>query len=59
VAAAIGLVGLAVAGELIGATRFDAYPRLEAASGAGLIAIAVALVACALAPFLDRRGIGR
>jgi energy-coupling factor transport system permease protein len=59
VAAAIGLVGLAVAGELIGATHFDAYPRLEAASGPGLVAIGGAMIACALAPFLDRRGIGR
>jgi energy-coupling factor transport system permease protein len=58
-AAAVGLVGLAVAGELTGATRFDAYPRLEASAGPGLIGVAVAMVACALAPFVDRRGIGR
>ena len=54
-----GLLALAVAGELIGATHFEAYPRLQAATGPGLFAVATALVVCALAPFLDRRGIGR
>ncbi len=58
-AAAVALVALAVAGELTGATHFAAYPRLEAATGPGLIVIAAATVACALAPFIDRRGIGR
>ncbi len=58
-AATVALVALAVAGELTGATHFEAYPRLEASSGAGLVAIAVAIVACALAPFIDRRGIER
>jgi energy-coupling factor transport system permease protein len=58
-ASAGALVALAVAGELIGATHFEAYPRLQAATGPGLFAVATALVLCALAPFLDRRGIGR
>ena len=58
-AAALALVALAVAGELIGMTHFATYPRFEVASGPGLFAIAVAIVACALAPFIDRRGIGR
>ena len=58
-AAALTLVALAVAGELIGMTHFATYPRFEVASGPGLFAIAVAIVACALAPFIDRRGIGR
>src|SRR5439155_1647683 len=58
-AAALALVALAVAGELTGMTRFAAYPRLEVASGPGLVAIAVAIVGCALAPFADRRGIER
>jgi energy-coupling factor transport system permease protein len=58
-AAAVALVVLAVAGELTGMTHFATYPRFEVASGPGLFAIAVAIVACALAPFIDRRGIGR
>ena len=57
--AALALVGLAVGGELTGWTHFATYPRFEVASGPGLVAIAVAIVACALAPFIDRRGIGR
>jgi energy-coupling factor transport system permease protein len=56
-AAALALVLLAVAGELTGMTHFATYPRFEVASGPGLVAIAVAIVACALAPFADRRGI--
>jgi energy-coupling factor transport system permease protein len=58
-AAAIVLVALAVGGELTGMTHFATYPRLQVASGPGLFAIAVAIVVCALAPFIDRRGIGR
>src|SRR5205807_2000879 len=58
-AAAVGLVVLAVAGELTGITRFEAYPRLRAAGGPGPLVVAAAIVACALAPFADRRGIGR
>jgi len=58
-AAAAGLVVLAVAGELTGITRFEAYPRLRAAGGPGPVVVAAAIVACALAPFADRRGIGR
>ena len=56
---AVALVALAVAGELTGVTHFATYPRFEVAEGPGLFAIAVAIVACALAPFIDRRGIGR
>jgi energy-coupling factor transport system permease protein len=58
-AVALALVVLAVAGELTGITHFATYPRFEVASGPGLVAIAVAIVACALAPFADRRGIER
>jgi energy-coupling factor transport system permease protein len=58
-AAAVALMALAVAGEVTGMTHFGTYPRFEIATGPGLFAIAGAIVACALAPFLDRRGIGR
>jgi energy-coupling factor transport system permease protein len=58
-AAALALVVLAVAGELTGMTHFATYPRFAVASGPGLVAVAVAIVGCALAPFIDRRGIER
>ena len=38
---------------------FEAYPRTLAPVDAGVLALAAALVACALLPFADRRGIGR
>jgi energy-coupling factor transport system permease protein len=58
-ASAGGLVGVGIAagaGDLAG---FDAYPRLHAALGLVQVAVAGALVVCALLPFADRRGIGR
>ncbi len=39
--------------------RFSAYPSLHAPVGAGAIAVAAALLACALLPFADRRGVQR
>jgi len=56
-ASALGLLAVAVAGPLSGLLRFDAYPRLDAAGGAGPWALAAATVLMALAPFADRRGI--
>jgi energy-coupling factor transport system permease protein len=55
-AAALGVVGLALTGRWAGWAAFDAYPRLH---GAGLPAagLALALLGVALAPFADRRGI--
>jgi energy-coupling factor transport system permease protein len=58
-ASALALTAIA-AGVLAGAWgEFSAYPRLEAPLSAATLLAAVALVACALAPFADRRGIGR
>ena len=42
-----------------GGCRSSPYPALHAPIGAGGLAVAVGLVACALLPFADRRGIGR
>jgi energy-coupling factor transport system permease protein len=56
-AAALAALGLAAAG--LGWEPFEAYPRTLAPVDAGVLALAVALVACALLPFADRRGIGR
>jgi energy-coupling factor transport system permease protein len=57
--AAVGLVVLALGGELTGMTHFATYPRFRIAAGPGLYVIALAIVVCAVAPFADRRGIAR
>ena len=54
-AASAVLVGLAA----FGAERFSAYPEFSAPVTAGEFVLAAALVVAALAPFADRRGIGR
>jgi energy-coupling factor transport system permease protein len=58
-AAACALVALAVAARAAGVAAFAAYPALRAPAGAPGVALAVALVAVALAPFAARRGIER
>ena len=58
-AAAIGVVAIAVTGRFGGLEPFRAYPTLVAPTGAGVIAISLALLACVLLPFADRRGIER
>lgn len=58
-AAALAVLALALGGRLAGATAFGAYPSLHGAWGAATWALAAALVACPLLPFLDRRGIAR
>jgi energy-coupling factor transport system permease protein len=57
--AAVALVVLLLAATASGAAAFAAYPRLGASLGPAQLALAVALVAVALAPFLDRWGIER
>jgi energy-coupling factor transport system permease protein len=52
-ASACGLGALA----LLDWAPFEATPRLEAGSLAGSLLLAAAILVCALAPFLDRRGI--
>jgi energy-coupling factor transport system permease protein len=58
-AAAAAVVGLVAAARLGGVASFAAYPSLHAPVGPPEVAFAVALVAVALAPFADRRGIER
>jgi energy-coupling factor transport system permease protein len=58
-ASTAAIVGLTVLGEVGGATAFSAYPRLHGASAIAAAPIAVGLLACALVPFADRRGIER
>jgi energy-coupling factor transport system permease protein len=56
-ASAVALAVLAVAAGVGGWEGFDAYPRTVAPVDGRLVLLAAALAACALAPFLDRRGI--
>ena len=56
-ASTFGLAALAVGSGVSGWEGFEAYPRVIAPLDAGVVVLAAALAAVALAPFLDRRGI--
>jgi energy-coupling factor transport system permease protein len=56
-AAASALVVLVIGAHVAGLAAFAAYPALHAPVGAAELLLAGALIAAALAPFLDRRGI--
>jgi energy-coupling factor transport system permease protein len=56
-ASAAAIAALAVVAGLGGWEGFEAYPRTAAPVDGELLALAAVLAACALAPFLDRRGI--
>jgi energy-coupling factor transport system permease protein len=58
-AAALALLALGVAAGVGGWETFEAYPRTVAPVDGGTLALAGALLAAALLPFADRRGIGR
>lgn len=58
-AAALGLVALAGAARALGVASFEAYPRTVVPVGPGEWLLAGALVAVALAPFAERRGVLR
>jgi energy-coupling factor transport system permease protein len=58
-AAAGALAALGIAAAMLGWEPFEAYPRTLAPFEPGVLALAVGLLACALLPFADRRGIGR
>jgi energy-coupling factor transport system permease protein len=58
-AAALALALLAAGARVRGIAGFRTYPTLAAPLGAGELALAAALVAAALAPFADRRGVER
>jgi energy-coupling factor transport system permease protein len=55
---AAGLAAVAICAHGFGLSDFAAYPRLAMAADGGVALVCVALAAIALAPFLDRRGIG-
>jgi len=54
---ALAALGIAAAAEGWGA--FEAFPRLGPAIDAGVLGLSVALAACVLLPFADRRGVER
>jgi len=56
-ASAVALTTIAVAAAAGGWESFEAYPRTVAPLDGALLVLVVALAACALAPFADRRGI--
>jgi energy-coupling factor transport system permease protein len=56
-ASGLAVVGLAVAGRVSGLAGFTAYPSLHLEASVGSLALTAGLVACALIPFADRRGI--
>jgi energy-coupling factor transport system permease protein len=58
-AAAGALAAIGVVAALLGWEPFEAYPRTLAPIDGGVLALAASLVACALLPFADRRGVGR
>ncbi len=58
-ASALAVVAVAVTARIAALASFRAYPSLQIATGAGAGALACGLVACALVPFIDRRGIQR
>jgi energy-coupling factor transport system permease protein len=58
-AAALAVLGLAVGARLGDLAPFAAYPALSAPVHLGEVALAGAILACALLPFADRRGIER
>jgi energy-coupling factor transport system permease protein len=58
-ASAAAVLTIALAARLAGLVPFQAYPSLHAPVGTGELAVAAALLGCALLPFADRRGIER
>jgi energy-coupling factor transport system permease protein len=58
-ASAAAIVALSVGARVAGLARFESDPALHVPVGAGGLAVALGLIAFALLPFADRRGIGR
>jgi len=58
-ASAVALAALGLGALVGGLGRFDAYPELVAPLGPAQLALGGAIVAAALLPFADRRGIAR
>lgn len=57
IAAATGIIALALAGRLGGLAPFSAYPTFSAPAGPPVLVVSAALLVVALLPFADRRGV--
>jgi energy-coupling factor transport system permease protein len=57
--AGVSVLGLAIAARFAALAPFSAYPALHVPVRLVQVVLALALVACALMPFVDRRGIDR
>jgi energy-coupling factor transport system permease protein len=57
-ASALALAALAVGEVAFGWEPYEAYPRTVVPVDATVLALAAAIVLCALAPFAERRGVG-
>ncbi len=58
-AAGLAVLALAIVTRAASLAPFGAYPSLHMSADVGTLSLAVALIALALIPFLDRRGIVR
>jgi energy-coupling factor transport system permease protein len=58
-ASALALLAFVVGARVAGVAGFTAYPSLHAPVGPAEVALTLAIVAVALVPFADRRGIER
>jgi energy-coupling factor transport system permease protein len=58
-AGAVGVAAVAVAARVAGLAPFHAYPSLRLGTGMDTVTVSAALLAAALLPFADRRGIER
>jgi energy-coupling factor transport system permease protein len=56
-ASAVAILVIAALARWVPLAPFSAYPSLHASAGLEALGAAVALLVCALAPFLDRRGL--
>jgi energy-coupling factor transport system permease protein len=56
--AAVALLALAIGTRASGLAPLQAYPSLHAPAGWGELSVAIAVLAVALLPFADRKGIG-
>ena len=58
-AVAVAVVALALAIRISGVAPFTAYPALHSPAGPEVLGVSFVIAVCALAPFADRRGVGR
>ena len=58
-AAALAVIAIAITARAASLAPFTAYPSLRVSAGVGTLAVAGTLLAVALLPFLDRRGVVR